>query len=186
MKTILVTGAAGFIGAHLSRRLTAQGIKVVGLDNLNDYYDPQLKKDRMAALAAGANFVHENHDLSDRRGMEALFRNYSFDAVVNFAAIHHVPLWQDAVREIHRVLKPGGKFFFQEVTARWILRWPYRMLFAHPMENRFSGREFIDELERLGIIVGDNWVEKARGDFIFGVGQRQNETDAPSSDVEEL
>ena len=86
MNTILVTGAAGFIGAHLSQRLTAQGVKVVGLDNLNDYYDPQLKRDRMAALAEGDNFVHENGDLSNRREMEELFQTYSFDAVINLAA----------------------------------------------------------------------------------------------------
>jgi len=70
------------------------------------------------------------------------------------------------------VLKPGGRFFFQEVTARWILRWPYRSLFEHPMENRFSGQEFIAELQRQGIEVGDHWVERAGGDFIFGVGRR--------------
>lgn len=86
MNTILVTGAAGFIGAHLSQRLTEQGVKVVGLDNINDYYDPQLKIDRMAALAAGENFVHENLDLSNRGDMEELFQKYSFDAVVNLAA----------------------------------------------------------------------------------------------------
>jgi UDP-glucuronate 4-epimerase len=86
MDTILVTGAAGFIGAHLSRRLSAQGIKVVGLDNINDYYDQQLKIDRMAALAEGENFVHENRDLSSRSEMEELFQNYHFDAVVNLAA----------------------------------------------------------------------------------------------------
>ena len=96
----------------------------------------------------------------------------AFDAVVNFAAIHHVPDWQAAVAEIYRVLKPGGRFFFQEVTARWILRWPYRTLFKHPMENRFSGQQFIAELQRQGIEVGDNWVERGSGDFIFGVGQR--------------
>ena len=86
MHTILVTGAAGFIGAHLSQRLTGQGLKVVGLDNLNDYYDPKLKIDRLAALAAGDNFVHENLDLSSREDMEELFKKYSFDAVVNLAA----------------------------------------------------------------------------------------------------
>ncbi|MCG6929325.1 MAG: NAD-dependent epimerase [Desulfofustis sp.] len=86
MKTILVTGAAGFIGAHLTGRLTAQGIRVVGLDNINDYYDPRLKIDRMAALAEGERFVHENIDLSDRVAMERLFQRYSFDAVVNLAA----------------------------------------------------------------------------------------------------
>ena len=86
MKTILVTGAAGFIGAHLSQRLTAKGIKVVGLDNINDYYDQNLKIDRMAALAEGENFVHEHRDLSNRGEMEKLFQEYSFDAVVNLAA----------------------------------------------------------------------------------------------------
>lgn len=86
MKTILITGAAGFIGAHLTQRLTALGIKVVGLDNINDYYDPELKKARMAALAEGDLFVHENMDMADRKEMEELFTRHRFDAVVNLAA----------------------------------------------------------------------------------------------------
>ncbi len=86
MKKILVTGAAGFIGAHLSRQLIAGGAEVVGLDNLNDYYDPQLKRDRMDTLAAGEGFTHCNLDLSDRAGVEKLFEEYTFDAVVNLAA----------------------------------------------------------------------------------------------------
>lgn len=86
MQRILVTGAAGFIGAHLSQRLTAQGLTVVGLDNINDYYDPQLKRDRMAALAEGDNFIHEQIDLGNRKDMETLFRRYDFDVVVNLAA----------------------------------------------------------------------------------------------------
>ena len=102
------------------------------------------------------------------------FADQSFDAVVNFAAIHHIPDWQSAITEIHRVLRPGGRFYFQEVTARWILRWPYRALFEHPRENRFSGREFIDELERRALAVGDHWEERAGGDFVFGVATRAN------------
>lgn len=86
MQRILVTGAAGFIGAHLSQRLTAQGLTVVGLDNINDYYDPQLKRDRMAALAEGDNFIHEQIDLGNRKDMETLFLRYDFDVVVNLAA----------------------------------------------------------------------------------------------------
>ncbi len=86
MNEILITGAAGFIGAHLAQRLIANGSEVVGLDNLNDYYDPQLKRDRMAALAEGDGFTHIDLDLSDRQGMEKLFQQYQFDAVVNLAA----------------------------------------------------------------------------------------------------
>jgi UDP-glucuronate 4-epimerase len=66
--------------------LIAGGIEVVGLDNINDYYDPQLKRNRMAALAEGSGFTHVNIELSDRKAMETLFQKYSFDAVVNLAA----------------------------------------------------------------------------------------------------
>ncbi len=86
MKKILVTGAAGFIGAHLSKKLIEGGAEVVGLDNLNDYYDPQLKKDRMKTLAEGEGFTHVNADLADRPVMEKLFQNHGFDAVINLAA----------------------------------------------------------------------------------------------------
>ena len=83
---VLVTGAAGFIGAHLSKKLIEAGAQVYGLDNLNDYYDVQLKKDRMTALAEGPNFTHINLHLADRPAMEELFTRNSFDAVVNLAA----------------------------------------------------------------------------------------------------
>lgn len=86
IKKVLITGGAGFIGAHLAQRLTAVGTEVVALDNLNDYYDPQLKIDRMAALGKGENFSHAHIDLSDRGAVEALFQKHSFDAVVNLAA----------------------------------------------------------------------------------------------------
>ncbi|MBU1566774.1 MAG: NAD-dependent epimerase [Proteobacteria bacterium] len=86
MKKILITGAAGFIGAHLSQKLIAGGAEVVGLDNINDYYDPQLKRDRMAALAVGPMFSHVSIDLADRDGVAKLFQQHRFDAVVNLAA----------------------------------------------------------------------------------------------------
>ena len=86
IKKVLITGGAGFIGAHLAQRLTAVGTEVVALDNLNDYYDPQLKIDRMAALAKGDKFSHAQIDLSDRAAVEALFQKHNFDAVVNLAA----------------------------------------------------------------------------------------------------
>ena len=86
IKKVLITGGAGFIGAHLARKLTAAGVEVVALDNLNDYYDPQLKRNRMAALAAGPLFRHVNLELADREGVAGLFRGEHFDVVVNLAA----------------------------------------------------------------------------------------------------
>jgi len=86
IKKILVTGSAGFIGFHLTRKLLDNNITVVGLDNLNPYYDPDLKKARLKKLTAYDSYTHINLDLSDRIGMEDLFENYSFDAVVNLAA----------------------------------------------------------------------------------------------------
>ena len=86
MKKILVTGAAGFIGAHLTKKLIEGGGEVVGLDNLNDYYDPQLKRDRMKELAEHECFVHINADIADRAAMEELFKDNDFDAVINLAA----------------------------------------------------------------------------------------------------
>jgi len=84
--SVLVTGAAGFIGFHLSRRLIAEGVEIVGLDNLNDYYDVNLKKDRLAILSQAQNFTFVELDLVDTSGMEKLFQKYSFQRVVNLAA----------------------------------------------------------------------------------------------------
>jgi len=86
---VLVTGAAGFIGMHTAARLMARGDEVVGIDNLNDYYDPQLKRDRLALLAAqpeAANFRFEAMDLADGPAMAALFQRECFDGVINLAA----------------------------------------------------------------------------------------------------
>ena len=83
---ILITGAAGFIGMHVAQLLLARGDAVVGLDNLNDYYDPQLKRDRLARLVPRAGFRFELMDVADRAGMERLFAQERFDRVVHLAA----------------------------------------------------------------------------------------------------
>jgi UDP-glucuronate 4-epimerase len=83
---VLVTGVAGFIGMFVAQRLLARGDRVVGLDNLNDYYDPALKTDRLARLAGGDAFVFERMDLADREGMAALFARERFDRVVHLGA----------------------------------------------------------------------------------------------------
>jgi len=86
MKKILITGAAGFIGYHLAKKLLEDGREVVGLDNLNDYYDPQLKRSRLSRLQRFPGFVHSPLDMADRQGMPELFREHGFDVVVNLAA----------------------------------------------------------------------------------------------------
>jgi len=84
--TILITGAAGFIGFHVARRLLAAGRRVVGLDNLNQYYDPALKQARLALLEHEPGFTFAKLDLADREGMQRLFAEHRFDRVVNLAA----------------------------------------------------------------------------------------------------
>jgi UDP-glucuronate 4-epimerase len=83
---ILVTGAAGFIGMHASQRLLARGDEVVGLDNLNDYYDPTLKDARLARLTPHPAFRFVKMDVADRAGMEGLFATEKFDRVIHLAA----------------------------------------------------------------------------------------------------
>ena len=86
MRKCLVTGAAGFIGYHLCEALLARGDEVVGLDNLNDYYSVQLKRDRLAQLDGRDRFSFARIDLADREAMQALFREHAFAAVLNMAA----------------------------------------------------------------------------------------------------
>ena len=86
MPKILVTGAAGFIGFHLSRRLLQKGEEVVGLDNLNPYYDVTLKEARLSLLEKNGAFRFIRSDIADRKAMAALFEAERFDIVVNLAA----------------------------------------------------------------------------------------------------
>jgi len=86
MKTILVTGAAGFIGFHLAKRLLDAGHEVVGLDNVNDYYDPKLKRDRLRLLEPRTNFSLREVSLENRTEIEKLFSDIRFDRVVHLAA----------------------------------------------------------------------------------------------------
>jgi len=83
---VMVTGSAGFIGYHLAERLLARGDRVVGVDNLNDYYDVSLKQARLERLAKHAGFDFRRLDIADRAAMDGLFAEHRFDAVVNLAA----------------------------------------------------------------------------------------------------
>jgi UDP-glucuronate 4-epimerase len=83
---ILVTGAAGFIGFHVARQLLAEGHDVVGLDSLNDYYDPALKRSRLDILRASPRFNFVHADLADRPAINALFAKHRFATVIHLAA----------------------------------------------------------------------------------------------------
>lgn len=86
MKTTLITGAAGFVGMHCAQRLLERGDAVIGVDNLNDYYSPQLKRDRLARLATKPGFRFTALDIADAPAVEALFRREHIDRVLHLAA----------------------------------------------------------------------------------------------------
>ena len=83
---ILITGSAGFIGFHLARKLISEGWQVIGIDNLNDYYDPKLKEDRLAILQKHKDFVFKKVDLKNKTAVDAVFANYKPEYVINLAA----------------------------------------------------------------------------------------------------
>ncbi|HYE10909.1 MAG TPA: SDR family NAD(P)-dependent oxidoreductase, partial [Patescibacteria group bacterium] len=85
-KVYLVTGAAGFIGFHLSRRLLEEGCSVIGLDNLNDYYDVSLKKARLAIIDKYESFKFIYVDIKDKEALDKIFKDNKINTVVNLAA----------------------------------------------------------------------------------------------------
>ena len=121
-KTVLEIGCGRGIGTELIlERLGAA--KVIA----TDYDEDMLRRARKRL----GHYDAERLEVKAADATALKYEDQAFDAVFNFAAIHHIPVWQTAISEIHRVLRPGGRFYFQEVTARWILRFPYRQLFEH-------------------------------------------------------
>lgn len=95
----------------------------------------------------------------------------SYDAVFDFAIIHHIPDWRAAIAETARVLKPGGRFYFDEVTAHALARPSYRLLFDHPTTDRFTAEDFLDELPRHGLESLGSRI-RLRGDYLLGVARK--------------
>jgi UDP-glucuronate 4-epimerase len=86
MRFKLVTGSAGFIGFNLSRKLLERGDNIIGIDNHNDYYDPKIKDERLKLLKKYSNYSHYKVDLSNKEGLEEVFKKYNFEKVINLAA----------------------------------------------------------------------------------------------------
>ncbi len=82
----LITGGAGFIGSHLSERLLERGFEIVNLDNFNDYYDPRIKRQNISALLQHKGYTLFEGDILDREGLQALFKQHRFDAIIHLAA----------------------------------------------------------------------------------------------------
>ncbi|WP_306317636.1 MULTISPECIES: trans-aconitate 2-methyltransferase [unclassified Streptomyces] len=96
----------------------------------------------------------------------------SYDAAFDFAIIHHIPDWRAALAELARVLRPGGLFVFEEVTAHALARPSYRLLFDHPTYDRFTADQFLPELHRHGFAVRDA-LTRISGDYLLGVAERR-------------
>ncbi len=96
----------------------------------------------------------------------------AYDAVFDFGIIHHITNWRDAVAEVARVLRPGGRFFFLEVTAAALARPSYRRLLDHPTEDRFTAGQFLAELTDPGLDPADNWRTYVGSDYLAGVAQK--------------
>ncbi len=94
-----------------------------------------------------------------------------YDAVFDFAIIHHIPDWRAAVAEVTRVLTPGGRFYYDEVTRHALERPSYKRLFDHPAHDRFSAEDFLTELDRHGLVTLGS-TTRIRGDYLLGVAAK--------------
>lgn len=141
-KRVLEIGCGRGVGMEILLSLEAD--HVTGFD-----LDP-----RMVALAAQRLAKYGDRArvfVGDAEAIDA--PNASFDAVVDYGVIHHIPGWQQALKEIARVLKPGGTFYFEDLLKGLISTWPAPVFFDHPQAAQFYGGEFRSELETTGLRV---------------------------------
>jgi ubiquinone/menaquinone biosynthesis C-methylase UbiE len=143
---VLDVGCGRGVGVELIfRQLHAASVCAVDLD------PRQIQRARKRLEASYGDRV----DLREGSVDQLPFADATFDAVFDFGMLHHVPDWQAGIGEIRRVLKPGGNFFFEEVTRAALRRWLYRTFLEHPVENRFSQPEFLAELANHGLTLAN-------------------------------
>ena len=141
-KRVLEIGCGRGVGVEILLSLGAE--QVTGFD-----LDPKmiaLAQKRLAKYGDRARVF-----VGDAEAIDA--PDDSFDAVVDYGVIHHIPYWQQALKEIARVLKPGGTFYFEDLLKGLISTWPAPLFFDHPQANQFYGGEFRSELESTGLRV---------------------------------
>ncbi len=139
-KRVLEIGCGRGVGSEILLSLGAE--QVTGFD-----LDP-----KMVALAQKCLTKYGNRArvfVGDAEAIEV--PDAGFDAAVDYGVIHHIPQWQKALKEIARVLKPGGIFYFEDLLKGLISTWPVPLLFDHPQATQFYGREFRAELEAVGL-----------------------------------
>lgn len=101
----------------------------------------------------------------------------TYDAVFDFGIVHHVPDWRLALVEVHRVLKPGGRFFSEEVLKDFILNPIVRRVLDHPLEDRFTHEEFVQELVDVGFhVVGERRIGRTIGWYVADKNERSTVT----------
>ena len=141
-KRVLEIGCGRGVGMEILLSLGAE--HVTGFD-----LDP-----KMIALAEKRLTRYRNRAhvfVGDAEAIDA--PDASVDAVVDYGVIHHIPNWKQALKEIARVLKPGGIFYFEDLLKGLISTWPAPLFFDHPQATQFYGREFRLELESTGLRV---------------------------------
>ena len=137
---VLEIGCGRGVGLEILLGLGAA--EVVGLD-----IDPPMIRLAQKRLAGDGN--RAKIEIGDAEAIQA--PDASFDSVVDFGILHHVPGWPKALGEIARVLKPGGMFYFEDILRGLTAAWPARNLFDHPQTSQFSGGEFRARLEEAGL-----------------------------------
>ncbi|WP_216699374.1 class I SAM-dependent methyltransferase [Actinotalea ferrariae] len=134
--------------------------------------DPRMVDRARRRLRRHANVVRIVHgdalDLGGALGAEG----GSYDAAFDFAVLHHIEDWRAALDEVARTLRPGGRFYFVEVTSAALARPTYDRLFDHPEHDRFAAGQLLAELSRHGLDVGPRWRTFIGSDYVLGVARR--------------